>query len=71
MEKVYWVKFYEDGRFVTAIGQPHQTRGEAVFAASSFAVSISNAGFSIVQDGPDGFHYDRFGTTCAVKIEEE
>lgn len=71
MEKVYWVKFYEDGRFVTVIGQPHQTRGEAVVAASSFAVSISNAGFTVEQDGPDSFHYYRYGTTCAVKIEEE
>ena len=71
MEKVYWVKFFEDGRFVTAIGQPHQTLIEAVVAASQFAASISNAGFSIVQDGPDGFHYDRYSTTCAVKIEEE
>lgn len=71
MEKVYWVKFYEDGRFVTAIGQPHQTWIEAVVAASSFAASISNAGFSIVQDGPGVFHYDRYSTTCAVKIEEE
>jgi len=71
MEKVYWVKFFEDGRFVTAIGQPHQTWIEAVVAASQFAASISNAGFSIVQDGPDGFHYDRYSTTCAVKIEEE
>ena len=71
MEKVYWVKFYEDGRFVTAIGQPHQYKLDAIAAVTSLIFSIGEAGFSIVQDGPDVFHYDRYSTTCAVKIEEE
>ena len=71
MDTVYWIKFYEDGKFVTVVGQPHQTMVEAVVAAGLFAVSISNAGFSIVQDGPGQFHYDRYSTVCTVKIEEE
>lgn len=71
MDKVYWIKFYEDGKFVTAIGQPHRDRYGAIAAITAYLLQIQNIGFQVIKDGPDSFHYERYGTVCAVRIEEE
>lgn len=71
MDTVYWIKFYEDGKFVTVVGQPHQDRLDAKIALDFFALRIGSSGLKIEMDGEDQFHYDRYGTVCAVKIEEE
>lgn len=70
MDKVYWVKFYEDGRFVSVLGQPQQDKTMAKMVMAEYLLQIHNLGFVIQEDGPDSFHYDRYGTVCSVRVEE-
>lgn len=71
MERVFWIKFYEDGVFCSAIGQPKDTYGDAVYALASLAAQIAKQGFAIDYSQVGGFTYDRYGTLCTLKIEED
>lgn len=66
---MYWLKFYEDGVFVTVIGQPHDSFDVAKSSLYILAAKMGIAGFA-VNFGTNLFTYDRYGTLCTVKIEE-
>ena len=70
MEKVYWLMFYEGGKFSNAIGNPHPNKAYALMALGLFRSELLQQGFPVnVID--DGITYDRYGTPCMIKIEEE
>lgn len=70
MEKVYWLMFYESGAFANAIGNPHSNKASALMALARFRSELQQQGFIVnVIDG--GITYDRYGTPCMIKIEEE
>lgn len=66
---MYWLKFYENGVFVTALGQPHDSFDSANLSLCVLADKMGFAGFA-VDFGTNLFTYDRYGTLCTVKIEE-
>jgi len=68
MDKVYWLSFYEDGAFSSYIGNPHQTREDAVGAMWVMFFNMKRLFRATM--GSDGFVYDRYGTICAIKVEE-
>lgn len=67
---MYWLKFYEDGVFVTALGQPHDSINDAQMALVVMADRMHFAGFSVNFQDNKSFTYDRYGTLCTLKIEE-
>lgn len=70
MDKVYWLMFYEGGTFSNAIGNPHSNKASALMALARFRSELQQQGFPVnVID--DGITYDRYGTPCMIKIEEE
>lgn len=70
MEKVYYLSFYEGGRFSHHIGRAYDSKTEALAAITAYFLSMSSI-FDLRQDGPDCFTYDRYGTPCMVRIEEK
>lgn len=68
---MYWLKFYENGAFCSVIGNAHETLGTARLALASFALEFTRQGFKVTIDTKcDTLTYDRYGTPCAIKIEE-
>lgn len=67
---MYWLKFYEDGVFVTALGQPHDSINDAQMALVVMADRMHFAGFSVNFPDNKSITYDRYGTLCTLKIEE-
>lgn len=62
--------FYEGGTFSNAIGNPHSNKASALMALARFRSELQQQGFPVnVID--DGITYDRYGTPCMIKIEEE
>lgn len=62
--------FYEGGTFSNAIGNPHPNKASAIIALARFRSELQRQGFPVnVID--DGITYDRYGTPCMIKIEEE
>lgn len=62
--------FYEGGTFSNAIGNPHSNKESAFIALARFRSELKRQGFPVnVID--DGITYDRYGTPCMIKIEEE
>lgn len=70
MEKVYWLKFYEDGVFCSVIGQPYESIGKAIVALATHALKFRLLGFDVNSVGDHTITYDRYGTLCTLKIEE-
>lgn len=71
MEKVYWLKFYEDGVFCSVIGSPHGVKAEAQLCMVSLVGKFQQQGFQVRIVDADTMTYDRNGTLCTLKIEEE
>ena len=69
--KYYFIKFYENGKLCSVMGQPEQEKAKAILRVTSYLLTVRGAGFEVEQDRPDCFTYDRYGTTCTVRIEEE
>ena len=67
---MYWVKFYEEGVFVTVVGQPHDSINDAQMKLVVMADKMHSAGFNVNFPDNKSFTYDRYGTLCTVKIEE-
>lgn len=70
MDKVYWLMFYEGGTFSNAIGNPHSDRYSALRSLARFYSELLGQGFA-VKKIENGITYDRYGTPCMIKIEEE
>lgn len=70
MEKVYWLRFYEDGKFVSAIGNPYGMLERAEVALTSYGAEFAQQGFQ-VRYTRNAVSFDRNGTLCTLKIEEE
>lgn len=72
MERVFWIKFYEDGVFCSAIGNPHEELGDALLALVRLAGEFKSQGFLVTINLVEGYaKYDRYGTLCTLKIEED
>ena len=67
---MYWLKFYEDGVFVTALGQPYYSINDAQMQLVAMADRMRFADFIVNFPDDKHFTYDRYGTLCTVKIEE-
>lgn len=67
---MYWIKFYENGVFVTALGQPYDSIDNAKLGLAVMASKMNFSGFTINYPDDNHFTYDRYGTLCTVKIEE-
>lgn len=67
---MYFIKFYEDGKFCTVVGQPEEIKAEAATRLADLCMEINNQGFSVQYLGPLCFTYDRYGTQCVLRMEE-
>jgi hypothetical protein len=71
-DKVWWLMFYEDGKFSNAIGNPHFTEDSAMRALAVYYSQMQHAGFEVTVDEKNhGITYDRYGTPCSIRIEEK
>lgn len=70
MGRVFWIKFYEDGVFCSAIGQPYGSIDEAMLALVTHAFNFRSLGFDVNSVDDHTLTYDRYGTLCTLKIEE-
>ena len=66
----YKIAFYENGAFASYLGTEFDDVADAMAAYTAYFLNVSAAGLTAEQHGPMCFTYDRYGTPCAVKIEE-
>lgn len=67
--KKYRLAFYEGGKFSHFIGASHSTKAAAMAAFEDICDDLRDL-FEISLDGRESMTYNRYGTVCAVCIEE-
>ena len=67
---MYRIAFYENGQFTSYMGMLFESKSDAISALTSYSLNVTAAGLDVKFVGADCFTYDRYGTPCAIRIEE-
>lgn len=71
MENVYWLAFYEGGRFSHYVRNPYQTWEQAAGELAAMAEQLARVLPIRYDIQNECFTFDRYGTPCMVRIEKK